>query len=56
MHIENSIMIHVVYADNIETVQDNNNEGSVEECKGYNGGGTVYVRRGHNECPSTAPL
>ena len=45
-----------MYADNIETIQDNSNEGSVEGCKGYNGGGTVYVRWGHDQCPSTAQL
>ena len=28
----------------------------MEECKGYNGGGTVYVRWGHDECISTAQL
>ena len=28
----------------------------MEECKGYNGGGTVYVKWGHDECPSTAQL
>ena len=42
-----------MYADNVETIQDNR---SKEECKGYNGGGTVYVRWGHDECPSTAQL
>ena len=45
-----------MYADNIETIQDNSNEESVEECKGYNGGGAVYVRWGHDQCPSTAQL
>ena len=45
--------MHIVYADNVETIQDNSNQ---EECKGYNGGGTVYVRWGHDECPSTAQL
>ena len=45
-----------IYADNVETIQNNSNEGSVEECKGYNGGGTVYVRWGHDQCPSTAQL
>ena len=35
-------------ADNVETLLDNSNKGSVEECKGYNGGGTVYVRWGHD--------
>ena len=45
-----------MYAENVETIQDNSNEGSVEDCKGYNGGGTVYVRWGHDECPSTAQL
>ena len=28
----------------------------MEKCKGHNGGGTVYVRWGHDECPSTAKL
>ena len=41
---------YVVYADNVETIQDK------EECNGYNGGGTVYVRWGHDGCPSTAQL
>ena len=45
-----------MYADNVETIQDNSNKGSKEECKGYNGGGAVYVRWGHDECPSTAQL
>ena len=39
-----------------ETIQDTNNEGSVEDCEGYSRGGTVYVRWGHDECPSTAKL
>ena len=39
-----------MYADNVETIQDN------EDCQGYNGGGTVYVRWGHDGCPSTAQL
>ena len=46
----------VVYADNVETIQDNSNGESVEECKGDNGGGTVYVRWGHDQCPSSAQL
>ena len=49
------IVLHVVYADNVEAIH-NSNEGSVEECKGYNRGTTVYVRWGHDECPSTAQL
>ena len=32
-----------MYAENVETIQDNSNKGSKEECEGYNGGGTVYV-------------
>ena len=44
---------YAVYA---ETIQDTTNEGSMKECKGYNGGGAVYVRWGHDECPSTAQL
>ena len=51
----------VVYADNVETIQDNSNEGysneeSMEECKGGDRGGSVYVRWGHDQCPSTAQL
>ena len=45
----------VVYADNVETIQDNSNNGGSEK-KNYNGGGTVYVRWGHDQCPSTAQL
>ena len=45
----------VVYADNVETIQDNSNNGRSEK-KDYNGGGTVYVRWGHEQCPSTAQL
>ena len=44
----------VVYADNVETIQDNGNNGGSEK-KNYNGG-TVYVRWGHEQCPSTAQL
>ena len=50
-----------MYADNVETIQDNSNEGysneeSMEECKGGDRGGSVYVRWGHDQCPSTAQL
>ena len=41
----------VVYADNVENIH-----GGGSEKKDYNGGGTVYVRWGHDQCPSTAQL
>ena len=56
IHFNSVGLVSAVYADNIETIQDNSNEGSVEECKEYNGGGSVYVRWGHDQCPSTAQL
>ena len=54
MHTATGITIlfyFVVYADNIETIHDGGSEK-----KDYNGGGTVYVRWGHDQCPSTAQL
>ena len=49
-------LFYVVYADTVETIQANDNDApEVEDCN--NGpGGTVYVRWGHDECPSTAEL
>ena len=40
-----------MYADNVETIHDGGSE--KKDC---NGGGTVYVRWGHDQCPSTAQL
>ena len=48
------LIFYKVYADNVETIHQENK--SVEKCKGHNGGGAVYVRWGHDECPSTAQL
>ena len=45
-----NISICIVYADNVETINDGGSEK-----KDYNGG-TVYVRWGHDQCPSTAQL
>ena len=45
--------MHVVYADNVEAIHENSFEG---ECKGSSRGAAVYVRWGHDECPSTAQL
>ena len=48
-----------MYADTVETIQANDNDGSeVEDCKedSNSPGGTVYVRWGHDECPLTAEL
>ena len=48
-----------MYADTVETIQANDNDGSeMEDCKEDNNGpgGSVYVRWGHDECPSTAQL
>ena len=51
------MVIYVVYADTVETIQANDNGGSeMEDCKEDNNGGTVYIRWGHDECPSTAQL
>ena len=45
-----------MYAENVETIQDNGNGGTVREFEGSSGGGSVYVRWGHDQCPSTAQL
>ena len=46
-----------MYADTVETIQADDNDGSeMEDCKDDNNGGTVYVRWGHDECPSIAQL
>ena len=50
-------LFSAVYADTVETIQANDNGGSeVKDYKEDNSGGTVYVRWGHDECPSTAQL
>ena len=51
--LKNSFDLYAVYTDNVETIQEN---GSAGKCNGQNGGGAVYVRWGHDECPSTAQL
>ena len=46
-----------MYADTVETIQADDNGGSeMKDCKEDNNGGTVYVRWGHDECPTTAQL
>ena len=51
------MVIYVVYADTVEIIQADDNDGSeMKDCKEDNNGGTVYVRWGNDECPSTAQL
>ena len=46
-----------MYADTTETIQADDNGGSeMKDCNEDNNGGTLYVRWGHDECPSTAQL